>query len=96
MEKNQYSTTKKRGDAGQKPGMLNTQNNNRFRSVSKTPQIVSKKDAKKHALMNNIPGFGAGHRDSRLDVKSAVRPSRVNELNALKMKGSALNLHNQE
>ena len=41
--------------------------------------------------MNNIPGFG-GPRDSRLEVKSAVRPSRENQLNAFRKAGSAMNL----
>ena len=49
--------------------------------------------------MQNIPGFGSSQRDSRLDVRSAVRPNKgsdLNVLNALKMKGSTLNLQNQE
>lgn len=49
--------------------------------------------------MQNIPGFGAPNRDSRLEVRSAVRtqrPGDLNALTALKMKGSAINLQNQE
>ena len=60
---------------------------------------MSKKDHKKHSLMQNIPGFGANNRDSRLEVRSAVRTQRAGDLNALtalKMKGSAINLQNQE
>lgn len=47
--------------------------------------------------MQSIPGFGTSQRESRLDVRSAVRPSKggdLNMLNALKMKGSTLNLQN--
>ena len=42
--------------------------------------------------MNNLGGFGGAPRDSRLDVKSAVRPSRGDQLNAFKKGGSAMNL----
>ena len=38
---------------------------------------------KKANLMQNIPGFGMGQRDSRLDVRSATRPGRGGDLNAL-------------
>lgn len=93
METQNYHTKVKRQETVK--NLLNQSNvNNRFRSVSKTPGLVSKKDQKKASLKQNIPGFGAG-RDAK-DVKSAVRSHRVennlNALNALKMKGSAINL----
>lgn len=94
---NSYSTNKKRNDTIKSQPNLNS--SNRFRSVSKSNQLVSKKDMKKQTLMQNIPGFGTSQRDSRLDVRSAVRPNKggdLNVLNALKMKGSTLNLQNQE
>ena len=93
MEKNQSQKMQKHRSENYQKDVFNQ--NNRFRSMSKTAQLISKKDQKKQNLMNNVPGFGGATRDSRLENKSAVRPQINNSMKSLQMRGgSSMNLQN--